>query len=166
MASRAGSAARCLTFRRQRPSSGYLIYWNGSGTAPGQPGWQGIGGTSGAAPLWAAVLALTDGSRACATSPVGYANPALYRAAGSAYAADFNDLTVGNNDFTGTNGGQYAATRGYDPASGLGTPNAAPLAASLCANIIRLPAVSPQRSTVHTSASLRVHATDTTGAGS
>jgi subtilase family serine protease len=147
------------------PSTGYLIYWNGSGTVPGQQTrWQGIGGTSGAAPLWAAVLALADGSSACGTSPVGYANPALYRAAGGAYAADFNDVTVGNNDFTGTNGGQYAAATGYDPASGLGTPNAASLAGSLCANTIRLPAMSPQRSTVHTSAFLRVHATDTSGA--
>ena len=83
------------------PATGYLIYWNGRGEVTGEPaGWQGIGGTSGASPLWAALLALTDGSRACSGAPVGYANPALYKAAGSAYAADFNDVTTGNNDFT------------------------------------------------------------------
>jgi subtilase family serine protease len=47
-----------------RPSE---TVWNGSGSDPTQPaGWQGIGGTSLAAPIWAAVLALADASRACA----------------------------------------------------------------------------------------------------
>jgi hypothetical protein len=146
------------------PASGYLIYWNGSGSVSGQPqGWQGIGGTSGAAPLWAALVALADGSRACSGAPVGYANPALYETAGSAYAANFNDVTSGNNDFTGTNGGRYAAAPGYDPASGLGTPNAAALADALCANTIRLANPGAQRSTVHSSVSLRLHATDPSG---
>ena len=130
----------------------------------GQPaGWQGIGGTSGASPLWAALLALTDGSRACSGAPVGYANPALYEAAGSAYAADFNDVTTGNNDFTGTNGGRYAAGPGYDPASGLGTPNAASLAAALCANTIRLTSPGAHTATVDQSVSLRLHATASSG---
>jgi subtilase family serine protease len=142
------------------PATGYLIYWNGHGAVTGQPaGWQGIGGTSGAAPLWAALLALTDASRACSGSSVGYANPALYEAAGAAYAADFNDVTTGNNDFTQTDGGRYAAAAGYDPVSGLGTPNAASLAASLCANTIRIANPGAQRSTVRQSVSLRLHAT-------
>ena len=146
------------------PATGYLIYWNGRGDVPDAPaGWQGIGGTSGAAPLWAALLALTDGSRACAGAPVGYANPALYRAAGSAYAADFNDVTTGNNDFTGTNGGRYAAGPGYDPATGLGTPNAASLAGALCANTIKITHPANQSSTIHASASLRLRATASSG---
>ncbi len=121
------------------PSTGYLIYWNGSQSAGGQPsGWQGIGGTSGAAPLWSALLALADASHACSTSAIGYASPSLYRAAGAGYAADFNDVATGNNDFTGTNGGRYAAGPGYDLATGLGTPNAAALAAALCAGSVRL----------------------------
>ena len=147
------------------PATGYLIYWNGRGSIGGEPaGWQGIGGTSGAAPLWAALLALTDGSRACAGAPIGYANPSLYAVAGGAYAEDFNDVTTGNNDFTGTNGGRFAATPGYDPASGLGTPNAASLAAALCATTIRLANPGTQRATVHTSVSLRLHATAAAGA--
>jgi hypothetical protein len=147
------------------PATGYLIYWNGRGDASGEPaGWQGIGGTSGASPLWAALLALTDSSRACAGAPVGFANPALYAAAGGAYAADFNDVTTGNNDFTATNGGRYAAGAGYDPATGLGTPNAASLAATLCANTIRLTNPGAHRSTVHQSVSLRLHATASFGA--
>jgi subtilase family serine protease len=141
------------------PASGYLIYWNGSGAIGGEPrGWQGIGGTSGAAPLWAALLALADGSRACAGASVGYANPGLYQAAGSAYAANFNDVVSGNNDFTGTNGGHYAAGVGYDPATGLGTPNAASLATALCAGTVRLVNPGAQRATVHQAVSLRLRA--------
>jgi subtilase family serine protease len=148
------------------PASGYLVYWNGGGSVGGEPrGWQGIGGTSGAAPLWAALLALTDGSRACAGTRVGYANPALYQAAGSAYAADFNDVVGGNNDFTGANGGRYAAAPGYDPASGLGSPNAAALAAALCADTVKLANPGSQRATVQHATSLRLHATASSGAG-
>jgi subtilase family serine protease len=147
------------------PASGYLIYWNGSGNVGGEPrGWQGIGGTSGAAPLWAALLALTDGSRACSGTSVGYANPALYQAAGTAYAADFNDVLSGNNDFTGTNGGRYAAGAGYDPATGLGTPNAVALAAALCADTVRLATPGAQHATVARAASLRLRATASSGA--
>ncbi len=147
------------------PASGYLIYWNGSGSVGGEPqGWQGIGGTSGAAPLWAALLALADGSRACSGTSVGFANPALYAAAGSAYAANFNDVTSGNNDFTGTNGGRYAAGPGYDPTTGLGTPYAASLAGALCATTIKVTTPSTQHATVHNPASLRLRATDSAGA--
>jgi len=147
------------------PASGYIFYWNGSGQEAGQPtGWQGIGGTSAASPLWAALLALADASSACAGSPVGYADPALYRAAGSDYAGDFHDITSGDNDFTGTNGGQYAARPGYDPVSGLGTPNAAALAPALCDNTVHLSAPGSERSALHTSVSLRLRATDAPGA--
>ncbi|MFZ1995630.1 MAG: putative Ig domain-containing protein, partial [Solirubrobacteraceae bacterium] len=147
------------------PATGYLIYWNGRGEVGSEPaGWQGIGGTSGASPLWAALLALTDGSRACSGATVGFANPALYEAAGGAYAADFNDVAAGNNDFTGGNGGRFAATAGYDPATGLGTPNAASLAATLCANTIKLANPGAHRSTLRQSVSLRLHATASSGA--
>ena len=147
------------------PASGYLIYWNGGGAVGGQPrGWQGIGGTSGAAPLWAALLALADGSRACAGASVGYANPGLYQAAGSAYAANFNDVVSGNNDFTGTNSGRYAAGAGYDPATGLGTPDAATLAAALCADTVKVVNPGAQRTTVRHAVTLRLRATAASGA--
>jgi hypothetical protein len=147
------------------PATGYLIYWNGGGSVGGEPsGWQGIGGTSGAAPLWAALLALADGSRACADASVGYANPALYQAAGSAYAADFNDVVSGNNDFTGTNSGRYAAAAGYDPTSGLGTPNATAVGTALCADTVKLADPGAQHATVHHAASLRLRALASSGA--
>jgi hypothetical protein len=114
------------------PNTGYLIYWNGSGSVSGPAGWQGIGGTSAAAPVWAAAIALTNASNACGGALVGFANPALYRAAAGSYGSDFNDVTSGNNDFTGTNGGRYTAGSGFDMASGLGTPNASALTNTLC----------------------------------
>ncbi|MBV9466977.1 MAG: S8/S53 family peptidase [Solirubrobacterales bacterium] len=148
------------------PSTGYLIYWNGAGSAGfGQPtGWQGIGGTSGAAPVWAALIALANASRPCGGSAIGFADPALYRAAAGAYGNDFNDVASGNNDFTQTNGGKYAAGPGYDMASGLGTPNGAALAASMCPDTVRVTNPGGQRSTLRASISLRVRAADIRGA--
>jgi hypothetical protein len=127
------------------PRTPYLIYWNGSGNAFGFPaGWQGIGGTSGATPLWAAVFALANASSACQGLRVGFANPLLYEAAAASYGGAFNDVATGNNDFTGTNGGRFPAVLGYDMATGLGSPNATSLVAALCAQAIqiRAPAIS------------------------
>jgi hypothetical protein len=87
----------------------------------------------------------------------------LYRAAASADGTDFNDVSSGNNDFTGTGGGRYAAGPGYDMASGLGTPNGTALARTLCAASIRLTNPGPRLSTVRTSVSLRVAGTDAGG---
>jgi subtilase family serine protease len=91
------------------PYDGYTIYY--------KKDWQTIGGTSGAAPLWGALVTLTD--EGCSAS-AGFLNPALY-----AHESDLNDITSGNDDYTGTNGGLYPATTGYDMASGLGTPTSA-----------------------------------------
>lgn len=140
------------------PSTGYMVYWNGSNSAGAlQPsGWQAIGGTSAAAPLWAALLANVDSSSACRGSTIGFANPALYRAASSAYGSYFNDVAAGNNDFTGTNGGLYPAGAGYDMATGLGTPNAGALASGLCANALQVANPGTQISTVGRQLSLQV----------
>jgi len=139
------------------PATGYVIYYNGSGANPAAPsGWQAVGGTSAAAPVWAAVLALIDASSACHGSPVGFANPALYRAAAGGYSSYFYDVTSGNNDFTGTNGGRFAAGPGYDMASGLGTPNATALAGPLCTGTLRLVDPGTQVSTVGQAVSLQI----------
>jgi subtilase family serine protease len=132
------------------PSTGYMIYWNGSGAAgPSQPsGWQEVAGTSGAAPLWAALLADADSSSACHGTRIGFANPALYRAASGSYGSYFNDITSGSNDFTGTNGGRYGAGAGYDLASGLGSPKADALAARLCSGALQVDDPGLQVSTV------------------
>lgn len=101
----------------------YLEYVSGS--------WGAWGGTSLSAPLWAALTALSDSSSGCTGRNVGFANPALYQVAGSDPSA-FQDVTTGNDDLSGHQGGRYPAGSGYDLATGLGTPDAGRLAADLC----------------------------------
>jgi hypothetical protein len=102
--------------------------------------WEVNGGTSAAAPFWAAVATLTNASPACAGTSIGFANPALYAIGGSsAFATDFRDVTgplAGHDPTTSrldAKNGPFPAGPGYDMASGIGTPIAASLGASLCA---------------------------------
>ena len=93
------------------PESGAVVaYWDG--------GWTGFGGTSVGAPTNAGLFADTD--QGCFRT-LGMVGPALY-AAGRSGTSNFTDVVLGDNDFTRTNGGKYAAGVGFDPASGLGTP--------------------------------------------
>jgi subtilase family serine protease len=142
------------------PYTGYLIYYEGS--------WTGIGGTSAAAPLWAAFTALVDASSSCAGKSIGFANPLLYNAAASAYSSDFTDVTSGNNDYTPDlyAGGLYPAGTGYDMASGLGSPDGATLPATLCGgggttgNTVTVTNPGSQTSTVGTPVSLQIKGSD------
>jgi hypothetical protein len=54
-------------------------------------------------------------------------NPALYQIANNPaqYAADFHDVTVGNNQTTSIPG--YSNSQGWDAVTGLGSPDAANL---------------------------------------
>ena len=137
------------------PNPGYAVYWDGA--------WARIGGTSGAAPLWAALITIVNDWGACHGSPIGFANPALYRAAAGAYASDFNDITSGNNALSGTGESAYSAGPGYDMASGLGSPNIAGLAVSLCAATVRVSNPGAQTSHVGQAVNMRVTATDAPG---
>lgn len=123
------------------PQTGYGIFWDGQ--------WQGFGGTSASAPLWAAIAALTDVSQYC--RDFGAANPgarptALYAAVARLHSFVYNThpnalrdvlpvTTISNgrggtakiptnNDFTpsGYRGGLYPVTTGDDVATGLGVP--------------------------------------------
>lgn len=83
---------------------------------------QPIGGTSWAAPVWAAFCARLNETRVKAgNAPLGFLNPILYPLGGT---ASFRDVTAGTN-------GAYAAGAGYDMVTGLGTPNLTELAAAL-----------------------------------
>lgn len=82
------------------------------------------GGTSCAAPLWAAFTALIN-QQAVANShpPVGFINPSIYAIANSPnYSSVFHDTTVGNN-FSPGSPTLFSAAVGYDLCTGLGTPN-------------------------------------------
>jgi subtilase family serine protease len=100
------------------------------GANPCSIGWYVVGGTSSSSPQWAGLIAMAD---QMAGHDLGYINPALYTIAGNAaqYAADFYDVTVGNNQTTSIPG--YSASPGWDAVTGLGTPNAANLLPDLIA---------------------------------
>jgi pro-kumamolisin-like protein len=101
------------------PGNGVVAYYSSGG------GWVDFGGTSAVAPMMAGFFA--DTNQGCKV-PVGMVAPSLYANDNS---ANFTDITVGENDFTATNGGLWGATKGYDPASGLGTPDMANLSTAL-----------------------------------
>jgi subtilase family serine protease len=101
------------------------------GGTPCSTGWYDIGGTSLSCPQWAGLVAIADQINGDGLGPI---NPALYRLAAdpAAYAADFHDVTTGNNTADAAVPG-YPATRGWDPVTGLGTPDAARLLPALVA---------------------------------
>ena len=82
-----------------------------------------VGGTSCAAPLWAAFTALVNQQAAANGRPAaGFLNPALYAlGTGADYANCFNDVTTGNNTWSQSPTNYYAVP-GYDLCSGWGTP--------------------------------------------
>ena len=86
-----------------------------------------FGGTSEGAPQWAAITALADQA---AGHSLGFLNPRLYQIAQNPteYAADFHDVTVGQNAFGGPG---FSAGTGYDMPTGLGSPNVANLIQTL-----------------------------------
>lgn len=92
------------------PATGYDIFVDGQRAV--------IGGTSAVAPLWAALLARINESLG---KSVGFLNPVLYSTKAK---PTFHDVTSGSN-------GGYSAGRGWDPCTGLGSPNGAALLAAL-----------------------------------
>jgi kumamolisin len=76
------------------------------------------GGTSFAAPMWAAYIALVNQQRAASgLGTIGFINPTIYaQNVTSSYATDFHDITSGKS-------GSYSAVTGYDLVTGWGSPN-------------------------------------------
>lgn len=109
------------------PNTGFPVYdsYNNTGTAK----WSQFGGTSAAAPQWAALAAIADQGRALAG--LGALDgrteflPALYKLA----AVDFHDVVTG----TSTGSPAYSAAAGYDLVTGRGTPVANLVIADLAA---------------------------------
>ena len=88
----------------------------------------GVGGTSCAAPLWAAYAALINQQAVSGGSPtIGFINPAIYTIGkGSSYGTDFHDVKTGNN-FSPNSPAKYPGVAGYDLCTGWGTPNGSAL---------------------------------------
>jgi len=82
-----------------------------------------FGGTSCAAPLWAGLTALANQQAAAlGAASVGLINAPVYAiGAGSGYAQAFNDITKGDNTWSGSPS-QFYAVGGYDLCTGWGTP--------------------------------------------
>jgi kumamolisin len=84
----------------------------------GEPGVSG--GTSAVAPLWAGLITLLNQRLANLGKPTaGFLNPLLYQLAPATGA--FHDIVEGNNDIEHL--GKYQAGPGWDPCTGLGSPD-------------------------------------------
>jgi len=88
------------------PQTGYRVLVHGTEAV--------YGGTSAVAPLWAALVARLAHALG---RPLGLLSEQLYEGlAGDGGAPGFHDITVGDN-------GAYRAAPGWDPCTGLGTPD-------------------------------------------
>ncbi|KAI9066077.1 subtilisin-like protein [Trametes sanguinea] len=78
-----------------------------------------IYGTSASTPVVASILsAINDARLAIGKKPIGFINPTIYS---SAFQDAFNDVTSGSNPGCYTNG--FSTAPGWDPVTGVGTPN-------------------------------------------
>jgi len=121
--------------------TGALVYLSlppdGNDSNINHTGWYDIGGTSLSCPQWAGLVAIADqiNKAQYGQNGLGLINPALYRLASNpaSYAADFFDVAhtaiagVENNNQEDPSIPGYPAGPGWDPVTGLGTPNAAAL---------------------------------------
>jgi hypothetical protein len=135
---RAGAGSYCREVpdvsASAEPYYGYAVYLAGK--------WIALGGTSAAAPTWAALVALTDAK--CTGNHLGLINPVLYAMERQGVDA-FHDISGGTNDLYGV--GDFMAVPGYDMATGLGTPIGATLISDLCGTTVTV-----QPTSVHASA--------------
>jgi kumamolisin len=93
------------------PNSGYNILVDGQNEV--------VGGTSAVAPLWAGLVARINQKMG---KSIGFLNPLIY--AQAVETSGFHDITQGNN-------GAFSAAVGWDPCTGLGSPDGVPLEAAL-----------------------------------
>lgn len=145
------------------PNTGFPVYdsFNNGTAAP----WSQFGGTSDAAPQWAALVAIADQGRslvglgsldgATQTLPAIYALP----------AADFHDIVSG----TSSGSPNLSAAAGYDLVTGRGTPIANRVVADLIGQTtttgaVRLTVSAPSTSVAGVSFTVTVSAVDASGA--
>jgi subtilase family serine protease len=114
---------------------GVLMIWSACPSCINQPPGPVTfvtGGTSAAAPQWAAIVALANQySVQQGGVQLGFINQAIYTLGESgSYVNDFHDISTGDNRLVGTPIG-YQAAAGYDWATGWGTPIVANLVPDL-----------------------------------
>jgi len=80
---------------------------------------QRVFGTSCSSPVSGAIFTMINDARlALGKGPIGFINPTIYS---PEFACTFNDITEGSNPGCNTSG--FNATKGWDPVTGLGTPD-------------------------------------------
>jgi kumamolisin len=113
-----------------------------------------FGGTSLATPIWAAASAVWNKRNASAGRPgIGFAAPLIYSLATdpTTYERDFHDIQSGSNGF--------AATPGWDEATGWGTPSFDNLSGNAADVVYGGPAGATEGQTVTLAAGLHDHGT-------
>lgn len=95
------------------PYTGFAVY-----DTTGGSGWGQWGGTSAGAPQWAALIAIVDQQRVAASKETLSSLDTLNALYKLVPASDFFDITAGS-------AGRNRAGKGYDLATGLGSPNLA-----------------------------------------
>eukprot|EP01023_Acetabularia_acetabulum_P028287 TRINITY_DN26757_c0_g1_i3.p2 TRINITY_DN26757_c0_g1~~TRINITY_DN26757_c0_g1_i3.p2 ORF type:complete len:183 (+),score=27.67 TRINITY_DN26757_c0_g1_i3:48-551(+) len=76
-----------------------------------------VDGTSCSAPIFGGIISLLNAQRSLAgKSPLGFINPWIYQ-----NPSMFNDITSGDNSYLCCAG--FHASEGWDPITGMGTPN-------------------------------------------
>ncbi|KAI0266070.1 subtilisin-like protein [Gloeopeniophorella convolvens] len=130
--------AAVSSFLKTHPPPYSAAQYNNSGKARGFPDLSANGanyvvavdgefslvfGTSASSPVVGSMITMINDARiAAGKGPVGFINPAIYSAK---FAHAFNDITSGNNPGCSTDG--FTAVKGWDPVTGVGTPNFAKL---------------------------------------
>ena len=128
MGSLAHRAVADVAFNADPATGQYVaVLTPGSGTV----NWMSVGGTSLSTPQWAGLMAVANANRARAGKPaLGAPHALLYGPIATVpgtYASSFADVTQGTDGSCAL----CSAKLGYDPLTGLGTPNASALLAAL-----------------------------------
>ncbi|GJJ12900.1 hypothetical protein Clacol_007146 [Clathrus columnatus] len=127
-------AEAVTSFLTNHPPPYTAQQFNNSGKARGYPdlaanganyivgiddGFELVFGTSCSSPVVGSLItAINDARLAVGKSPVGFINPTIYL---DSFQSGFNDITMGGNQGCGTPG--FTSVEGWDPVTGLGTPN-------------------------------------------
>ncbi len=108
------------------PQTGYSVYV----TYNGSTGWNVVGGTSAAAPAWAAFTGVYNQYAVAYSKPnLGYVNPTLYSTGSYAQAySPYHDITTGDNLY-------YPTTANWDYPTGWGSFDAYNLARDLAGTL-------------------------------
>jgi hypothetical protein len=119
------------------PASGIQYYDSYSPTTTLYPShWGTTGGTSLSAPCWAGIVAIANQGRVLSGKKVLAGSESTLSALYQVPAADYHDVTVGNNaQYTLSPGteGRFSTAPGYDMVTGLGSPVANRLVPDLVA---------------------------------